>query len=228
MRRLVIIGASGHGKVVADIAKRNGYTDIAFLDDNEKVTERGGYPVVGKTSDTDRFTNVDFVIAIGNVNIREKIQNRIGKVTTLIHPEAVIAENVTIGRGTVVMAGAVINPGTVIGNGCIINTCSSVDHDCIIADFVHVSVGTHIAGTVEVKDRTWIGAGVIISNNVNICSDCMIGAGAIVIRDITEPGTYIGVLARRIKTMQKTVKIDSGGYHPAKKIEYAALRTYAA
>ena len=94
------------------------------------------------------------------------------------------------------MAGAVVNADAVIGKGCIINTCSSVDHDCTISDFVHVSVGAHIAGTVNVGDRTWIGIGAVVSNNINICADCKIGAGAAVVKDIDMEGTYVGVPAR--------------------------------
>ena len=114
----------------------------------------------------------DQIVAIGNAKVRQMIQECLKKekkfVPTLIHPNAVIAESVTIGQGTVVMAGVVINPGTTIGSGCIINTCSSVDHDCKLADYVHVSVGTHLAGTVSVGLRTWIGIGASISNNISI------------------------------------------------------------
>lgn len=201
MKQLVIIGASGHGKVAADIAKKNGYERIVFLDDNESLTECGGYTVAGNSS---RFADFDsdVFVAIGNPKIREKILTQIeiaGKhIPTLVHPNASIAENVSIGKGTVVVAGAVVNPGAVIGRGCIINTCASVDHDCEVADFVHVSVGAHVAGTVTIGARTWIGAGATVSNNIRICGDCMIGAGAVVIRDILKSGTYVGVPAGMI------------------------------
>lgn len=202
MKKLIIIGASGHGKVVADIAKKNGYDEICFLDDNETLTECGGYKVVGKSSQYIEF-NGDIFVAIGNSKIRERIQSQIelsGKnIPLLVHPNAVIAENVEIGKGTVVVAGAVINPGARIGKGCIINTCSSVDHDCMIKDFVHVSVGAHVAGTVNIGAHTWIGAGATVSNNVNICDNCMIGAGAVVIRDIIDSGKFIGVPVRKIQ-----------------------------
>jgi len=202
MKQLVIIGASGHGEVVADIAKKNGYERIVFLDDNESLTECGGYAVVGKSS---RFVDFDcdMFVAIGNPKIREKIQTQLelaGKhIPMLVHPNASIAENVSIGKGTAVVAGAVVNPGAAIGKGCIINTCASVDHDCEIADFVHVSVGAHIAGTVTIGRRTWVGAGATVSNNINICNDCMIGAGAVVIKDIRKPSTYVGVPAELMK-----------------------------
>lgn len=96
------------------------------------------------------------------------------------------------------MAGAVINPGSRVGKGVIVNTCSSVDHDCKIGDFVHVAVGAHLAGSVEVGEASWIGAGAIVNNNLCICGSCVIGAGAVVVKDIKEAGTYVGVPARRM------------------------------
>ncbi len=202
MKKLAIIGASGHGKVVADVAKKNGYGEIVFLDDNDSLTECGGYPVVGKSNRCVDF-DCDVFVAIGDPKIREKMQTRLeleGKhVPVLIHPHASIGENVSIGKGTLIAAGVVINPGAVIGRGCIINTCASVDHDCEIAGFVHVSVGAHVAGTVTIGARTWIGAGATVSNNMSICDDCMIGAGAVVIKNIEKPGTYVGVPAGMIK-----------------------------
>lgn len=197
MKKLIIIGASGHGKVIADIAIKNGYEEIFFLDDNEDLKECAGFPVVGKTKDAKRI-NGDKIVAIGNSKIREQIQKELDNVVTLIHPDAVISRRVRIGLGTVVMAGAVINSDTVIGNGCIINTCSSVDHDCVVGDFSHVSVGAHIAGTVKIGSNTWIGVGATISNNISICSNSMIGAGTVVIRNIKESGTYVGVPAKEM------------------------------
>lgn len=211
MKRLVIIGASGHGKVIADIAIRNGYEDIVFLDDDENVKGCAGFPVIGKTCEALK-TDGDKIVAIGNPKIRERIQEALNDTVTLIHPNAVISRRVEIGEGSVIMAGAVINSDVVIGKGCIINTGASVDHDCKIADYVHVSVGSHLSGTVHVGERTWIGAGATVSNNVNICGDCMVGAGAVVIRDIEKPGTYVGVPAREI--IMSKHKLSGGGTAP--------------
>lgn len=197
LKKLVIIGASGHGKVIADIALKKGYDEIVFLDDNKSLTECVGFPVVGKTSEAASVQG-DKIIAIGNAKIRERMQSTINTVT-LIHPDAVISRRVEIGEGSVVMAGVVINSDAVIGRGCIINTGASVDHDCVIDDFAHVSVGAHVAGTCHIGERTWIGAGATVSNNVNICSDCMVGAGAVVIKDIEKAGTYVGVPAEQVK-----------------------------
>ncbi len=202
--RLLIIGASGHGKVVADIAiKMNIWKSIAFLDDNELLKVSLGLKVVGKTEDAFKFIeDADIFVAVGNNAAREKIQKKLeGKgasIPVLVHPNAVIGSEVELGKGTVVMAGVVINSSTKIGRGCIINTGATLDHDNLIQDYVHISPGAHLAGTVNVFKGSWIGIGSTVSNNVSISSCCIVGAGAVVIRDIIEPGTYVGVPARRV------------------------------
>lgn len=202
--KLLIIGASGHGKVVADIAlKLNKWKIIAFLDDDENIKSPLGLEVIGKTDDAiTQIDNCDIIVGVGNNATREKIQKRLeaegASVPVLIHPNAVIGDQVEIEPGTVVMAGAVINCCTRIGKGCIINTGATIDHDNVIKDYVHISPGVHTAGTVKIGQGTWLGIGSAISNNVNITSRCRIGAGAVVVRDITEPGTYVGVPVRRV------------------------------
>lgn len=198
MNRLIIIGASGHGKVVADIAALNGYDDIVFLDDDKSIKQCAGYPVIGKSAEAPVG---DVFVAVGNAGARKRLMERYKDRNhpILIHPKAVVAHGVEIGEGSAIMAGAIINPGAIVGRGVIVNTSSSIDHDCAIGDFVHVSVGAHLSGTVEVGKGTWIGAGATVSNNIKICGGCMIGAGAVVVRDIKESGTYVGVPARIIK-----------------------------
>lgn len=192
--KITIIGASGHGKVVADIARLNGYDAIEFLDDDETLTTCGDYPVVGRTG---KDIDGDVFVAIGKSDIRESFSTE-RQLVTLIHPTAIIAEGVKIGEGTVIMAGVVVNSGAKIGSGCILNTASSVDHDCIIGDYVHISVGSHLCGNVKIGNKTWIGAGAVVSNNVNIRDNCMIGAGAVVIKNIEKQGTYVGVPVKMI------------------------------
>lgn len=198
MNRLIIIGASGHGKVVADIAALNGYKDIVFLDDDENAIECAGWPVVGKTTEA---PDGEVFVAVGNAETRKRLMELYSDraLPVLIHPSAVVAKNVEIGTGSVVMAGTVINPGAKIGKGAIVNTSSSVDHDCVVEDYCHIAVGAHLSGTVVVGSETWIGTGATISNNVNICGGCIIGAGAVVIKDIRDPGTYVGVPAKKVK-----------------------------
>jgi len=202
--KLLIIGGSGHGRVVADIAiKTDKYTYIAFLDDDETIKSTMDIEIIGSISDADKYiSDYDIFVAIGSNSTRERIQcqleNMGATIPVLIHPNAVIGEKVTIGIGSVAMAGAVINCGSTIGKGCIVNTASSIDHDNVLEDYVHISPGAHLAGTVSVGKGTWIGIGASVSNNINITSGCKIGAGGVVVRDITEAGTYIGVPARRV------------------------------
>lgn len=196
MNRLIIIGASGHGKVVADIATLVGYKDIVFLDNNPSISECAGFKVLGPDSMV-KGLDGDLFVAIGEEKVRKHLMdiNHNRYFPILIHPDAVIAKNTVIGDGTVIMAGVVVNPATKIGRGCIINTCSSIDHDCEVGDFVHVAVGSHLCGTVKLGNETWIGAGATVSNNIEICGGCMIGAGAVVIENIVEKGTYMGIPA---------------------------------
>lgn len=202
--KLIIIGASGHGKVVADIAiKMNKWQSIAFLDDDEAIKTSMGLEVIGKTVDAYKYTDkADFFVALGNNAVREKVQEKLVEegisVARLIHPSAVIGTDVEIGIGTAIMGGVVINSSTRIGKGCIINTSSSLDHDNVVNDYAHISPGVRTAGRVGVGKSTWLGIGSVISNNINICSGCKVGAGAVVVKDITEPGTYVGVPVRRV------------------------------
>lgn len=202
--KLLIIGASGHGRVVADIAlKMNCWQQIAFLDDDENIQSTMLIEVIGKTNDAFAYiSDYDIFVAIGNNKTREIIQTQLemagATIPRLIHPNAIIGEQVEVGIGTVVMAGVVINCCSSIGEGCIVNTGAIIDHDNVIEDYVHISPGVRLAGTVRVGKGSWLGIGSVVSNNVNICSSCKVGAGAVVVRDITESGTYVGVPAGRV------------------------------
>lgn len=198
--KLTIIGASGHGKVVAGIAELCGYDEIEFLDDNESLTRCGKWIVRGKTALAQETEN-DLFVAIGDPITRERIVGSLKnkRFATLVHPSAVIGIGVTLGEGTVVMPGTVINSDAALGVHCIVNTCASVDHDCRIGNYVHVAVGAHVCGIVTLGDRIWVGAGATVINNLSICSNCMIGAGATVVKTIALPGTYVGLPAVRIK-----------------------------
>lgn len=201
-KKVVIIGASGHGKVIADIIIKSGDRAEGFLDDAEGLPERIlGIPVLGKVGDFSNYADCSFVIAIGSAKIREKIAGMLdGKVSwyTAIHPAAVLSSlGVEIGEGTVVMANAVVNSGARIGRHCIVNTAAVVEHDNVLDDFVHISPNAALAGTVTVGKRTHIGVGACVRNNLSICADCVVGAGGVVVKDIKAPGTYMGVPAKR-------------------------------
>lgn len=206
MKKLVIIGASGHGKVIADIAKKvDKWEDIVFLDDDKNTKTCLGFEVIGTSDEAYLYkSKADFFVAIGNNKTREKVQEKLEKsgfsITTLIHPNAVIGTDVQISTGTAIMAGVIINSSTKIGKGCIINTAATVDHDNIIEDFVHLSPGTHIAGTVTIGKKSWIGIGASVVNNVTIVEGTIIGAGSLVTKSISIVGTYVGSPVRMIST----------------------------
>ena len=193
--RLIIIGAGGHGKVVADNAIKNGYTDICFVDDHATGTCMG-FPIVGTGADVSSLDDgkTDFIIGVGNNEIRKRIaQAHDVNWVTLVHPSAQIGACVSIGKGTVVMAGAIINPCASIGEHCIINTGAIVEHDNVIGDYAHISPNVALGGTVRVGDLTHVGIGAVVRNNIRICGMSTIGAGAVVVKDIDHCGTYIGV-----------------------------------
>lgn len=208
-QKLVIIGASGHGKVVADIAlMTEKYQQIFFLDDKIIQQNVMGIPVIGGCERVEEMMQkADFFVAVGNTEVRRRLLEDLiqkgANIATLIHPNAVIGRGVEIGIGSVIMAGAVLNAECRVGRGCIVNTCASVDHECLLGDYVHISIGAHLAGTVKVGDGTWIGAGAIVNNNVIVTESCVIGAGTVVIKDINEMGTYVGVPARKLMKEEK-------------------------
>lgn len=199
--RLIIIGAGGHGKVIADNAAKNGYTDICFLDDHA-TGNCMGFPIIGTVADIPARNDgkTDFVIAVGNNETRKRIAeaHEVNWVT-LIHPSAQIALNVAIGKGTVVMANAVINVCAAVGEHCIINSGAIVEHDNVIGDYVHISPNAALGGAVQVGDLTHVGIGAVVRNNIRICDRCTIGAGAVVVKDIKSRGTYVGIPSRIIK-----------------------------
>lgn len=205
-KKVIIIGASGHARVIADIVKSSGDEIVGFLDDNIDIQGNVIFEdkiVLGTTKEEDieKYKDNYFIIGIGSNRVRKLILEKYPNLKwyTAIHPSAIIGSSVEIGEGSVLMAGTVINTGTKIGKHCIINTCSSIDHDNLIEDFVHISPGSHLAGTVKVKEGTWICAGVIVINNITIAKNNIIGAGATVIKNIEEENsTYIGVPVKKI------------------------------
>ena len=206
--KIIVLGASGHAKVIADIIIKSKNVLMGFLDDNMEIDKtvliynEQKFKVLGKISDSLKFleknSDIKFVIAVGDNYARARIAKTYNlPYTTLIHPNANISIETTIGDGTVIMANAVVNAGTIIGKYCIINTGSIVEHDNKLANYVHISPNATLSGTVNVGEYTHIGANATVKNNINITNDCIIGAGAVVVKDIIEKGIYVGVPARR-------------------------------
>lgn len=204
MTGLLIIGAGGHGKVVADAALETGrWQRIAFLDD--AYVNGGsvlGLPVLGGVSKTRELVGdyPDCLVAIGNNARRRTLLQSAEQagfaLPALIHPRAQVSQWAVVGPGSVVMAGAVVQVDSRLGFGVIVNTAASVDHDCVIGDAVHVCPGVHLGGTVTVGDGVWIGIGATVREGMRIGAGAVIGAGACVIDDIPARAVAVGVPAR--------------------------------
>lgn len=191
-KRIIIIGAGGHAKVIADIIKANEDELIGFLDDDETKS------TLGRIRDYIKYPDCHFVVGIGNIKIRKELSTLPVKWHTAIHPSAVISDSVTVAEGTVIMPNVVINSKTIVGRHCIINTSAVVEHDNIIGDYSHISAGVKLGGTVSVGNSTWIDIGAVVKNNILIADNVIVSAGAVVVRDILEAGIYWGIPASRI------------------------------
>lgn len=201
--KLIIIGASGHGGVVADLADLLGYS-VCFWDDdiskkisNYLVFQRG--KIVPENS--------SIIIGIGSNIIRKNIslEYENDSYVSLIHPNSNTSKNIKIGIGSVIVAGACINNGAFIGDHCIINTGVVVDHDCVINNFVHISPNATICGNVTVGNGSWVGAGAIIIQGIKVGKNVTIGAGSVIIKDIPDNATVVG-------NPGKIIKIGSNNY----------------
>jgi UDP-N-acetylbacillosamine N-acetyltransferase len=215
---LVVWGASGHARVVADIIRlRNEYDIVGFLDDVHPErcgTEFCGARVLGgrETFDDLRRQGVQHVIfGFGDNRARLKLGNLVRAegfwLATAMHPRATIAADVAVGGGTVVAAGAVINPGTRIGESVIINTCASVDHECLVDDGAHVGPGARLGGKVVIERGAWIGIGATIRDEAVIGAHSIVGAGAVVVANVPARVVAYGVPA----TVRKAALSDGQG-----------------
>ena len=202
-KKLAIMGASGHGKVLADLAELNGWQNIVFYDDSKpKGSHIEHWKVVGNYSELLKDLNtVDGVIlGIGNndtrLSLHKHLREKSAPLVSLVHPSAVVSPYSELGLGCVVMANAVISSFVKIEDACIINTASSIDHECYLADGVHISPGVNVAGGVIVGKRSWLGIGCSVKQQVLIGKDVTVGAGAAVVNDIPDEQTVVGVPAR--------------------------------
>ena len=182
-KSIYIYGASGHGLVVADVAKSCGYENIVFLDDDKSK---------GFLTFDDIKENRDYHIAfgIGNNQIREKLYKKVKEngffTPTLIHPSSIISSSAKIEEGTVVMPNVVVNAKAYIGKCVILNSSCVVEHESIIGDFVHISPKVAIAGDVKIGDFTHIGIGSSVIQCLEIGKNSIVGAGSIVVKNIAD------------------------------------------
>lgn len=205
-KELCLIGASGHGKVVAEIAELLDYEILGFMDAKPSGPQLLGYPVFHSMSEEMRRIASDeeernVVISIGTNISRKRVAEHYSHFNypILQHPSATISRRSEIGKGTVVMPGVSLNCDVRVGKYCILNTNASIDHDCTIADYVHISPNVALAGNVTIGEGTHVGIGACVIQGVRIGKWCTIGAGAVIIRDVPDGATVVGSPGRVIK-----------------------------
>lgn len=202
-KQLIILGCGGHARSVADVALSTGTADLIFLDPNmEDKKTLFGFPIQKEIIEIPSG-NWQFFVALGDNLKRFHEIKRIGEhswsLAKVISLTATVGIDSLIAEGCFIGHHAHVGPMVTLGLGGIINTAAVVEHDSCIGAYTHISVNTTLAGYVSIGDRCFIGAGATIVDGIKICADVIVGAGAVVTKDIESPGTYVGVPARRIK-----------------------------
>lgn len=195
--KIAIYGKSGHGKVIADIARAQGYKEILWIDDDPKKE------ALRFLDFYEFYHKVPVLLGIGDNHIRQKLFHSLKSkgfsLPSLAHPSAIISKSAKIAEGCVIMPNAVINADVFIAEGVIVNTAAVIEHDCVIESFVHVSPKAALAGGVRVSKFSHIGIGANIIQGKKIGENCIVGAGACVIEDLPSRVTAVGIPAKVIK-----------------------------
>lgn len=199
MKRLALLGASGHGKVVADAALASGWDAVEFFDDAwPQRRQNGPWSVTGDSvALTARLRDFQGVIVtIGDCAVRwdkhQALSAAGAPLVTVVHPTAVVSRYAALGVGTAVMAGAVVNIDAVVGQAGIINTSATVDHDCCLGDAVHICPGAHLSGNVQVGHGSWVGVGAVVKQGMTIGKRVVVGAGAVVVQALPDDLMVVG------------------------------------
>lgn len=210
MKDLYIIGAGGFGREVAWIVERINsikptWNLKGFIDDNETLwgSKEGEYHVFGGCEYLSALEDVYVVCAVGSSNVRKKIIEKLKdtsvKFATLVDPSVLYSNSVKIGEGAIVCAGTIITVNVNIGDHVIVNLDCTIGHDAVIDDFVTIYPSVNVSGNVLIGECSELGTGTQIIQGKKVISNTIIGAGAIVVKDCKESGTYVGSPAKKIK-----------------------------
>ena len=202
MKSIALLGAGGHGRVVAEIAELNGFEKIIFFDDKYPKQHRSGsWGIKGRIADIrEHLSEFDEVmVTIGDNITRAKLARdlgKIGKLGKLIHPSSEVSSYANILPGTVIMANAVINAYSTVEENVIVNTSSVIDHDSTIHEASHISPGAILAGNVTIGGGSWIGLGAKILEGITIGKEAIVGAGSVVTKSFPDKVVLTGMPAK--------------------------------
>lgn len=204
----IVLGAGGHGAVVADIVRSSGRRVVGFLDDNPALlgTEVIGIPVIGASPDALRLAKehgAGLLVGVGDNLIRGRLLKKLVSwgvpITRAVHPSAVISDNVVVEPGVVIMPAGVVNTRSRIRFGAVVNTNASVDHDCDVGEMTNCMPGTVLTGGIIVERYVNLGSRCVVIPLKRIGENAYVGAGAVVLHDVPANAVVVGVPARVIK-----------------------------
>lgn len=206
---ILLVGGGGHcHSVIESIERTQSFNIVGISDIPARVGDSVlNYKVIVSDENIPdlNIDRLNIIITVGQIKSAELrirlydfIKGHNLTLPVIIDPDSIISKRSTIGEGTVVLRKSFINSGVVIGHNCIINTGAIIEHDSVIGNHVHISTGVIINGDCKIGDRCFIGSGTVISNGISVCPGTIIGAGSVVLKNIIEPGTYLGNIARKV------------------------------
>lgn len=207
---IVIIGCGQHARVVLyNALEQDKYNVVGFIGENEDNLGMmiDNAPIIGTDNEIEeliyKYNIKGYILGVGNIKIRRKIINKFSKLdiepVTIIHPQAVIAPNAIIGKGTLIECGCLITPNPIIGDHCVVNTMSGVNHDNILGENVYIASGVTLSGTVIIGDDTLIDDGVVVTLGSVIGKKCIVGAGSVITKSIEDNKIVYGVPGKVIR-----------------------------